>query len=325
MAIIFFFMTLTASIAIRSLVPTGDTGVPVAIEDVPAPEPAPGEVLIAVEASSINRGETRTVNEPPVPGYRPGQDVAGRVIEAAVDGDGTPLGPPVGAAVVAHAAEGAWATEVAVPATSVAELPESVSFEQAATLPIAGLGALRLLRRAGSVAGCRVLLTGASGGLGHFATELATGQGARVTAVSSSPQRGERLLALGAEDVVTAVGEAEGPYDLVLESVGGATLAKALELASPDATVLWYGQVSREPAQLDFFAVAASLARIVPFLYWRTGASDAEDLATLVRLVERGHLHPEIGRVDDWERAAEAVVAVRERQVRGKAVLKIAG
>lgn len=313
----------TITQTIRTLMPTGDRSEPIAFEDMPARPKAPGDVLIAVEASSLNRGETRTVDEIPRPGYRPGQDVAGRVLEPAFDADGAEVGPPTGARVVAHADEGAWATKVAVPYGSVAELPDSVSFEQAATLPIAGLGALRLLRAAGPMASKRVLLTGASGGLGHFAVELAARQGARVTAVSASVERGQRLLELGAERVAVSLAEAEGPFDLILESIGGESFAQALELAAPGGKLIWFGQVSRESVSLDFFSIAASLAPIEPFLYWRTSASDTDDLATLVRLVASGDLHPEIERVVDWADAAEALVAVREREVRGKAVIRI--
>jgi NADPH:quinone reductase len=290
------------------------------LADVPEPVPAESEALVAVEAYSINRGEIFLL-EAPRDGWRPGQDVAGRVERAAADGSG----PPAGTRVVAHVPSGGWAARVAAPTDALAALPDDVPATIASTLGVAGLTALRLLREAGSVAGRRVLLTGASGGVGHFVVELAAAQGALVTAVSSSPERGERLLALGAAEVVHDVEAAEGPFELVLESVGGASLTAALQRTAPRGTVIWFGQAGREPATIDFFSTmpVAPYASIVPWTYWRTGASDADDLATLVRLVAAGHLHPEIGLAADWRETPDALLALRERRVRGNAVLTV--
>jgi NADPH:quinone reductase-like Zn-dependent oxidoreductase len=305
----------------RALVPApAGSGRLVDLADVPEPVAAPDQALIAVEAFSINRGEVFLL-EAPRAGWRPGQDIAGRVLRAAADGSG----PEEGARVVAHAPEDGWAARAAVATDRIAALPDAVGIEQAATLGVAPLTALRLLRAAPNLGGRRVLLTGAAGGVGHFVVELAAAQGAAVTAVAASPERGARLLELGAADVVTRVEDAEAGFDLVLESVGGASLAAAVTKAAPGATVLWFGQAGGEPVTLDFFAVvaAAPYVRIVPFSYWRTGASDAEDLATLVRLVAGGRLHPEIGRVEDWAQTDALLAALRDRRLRGNAVLTV--
>jgi NADPH:quinone reductase-like Zn-dependent oxidoreductase len=89
---------------------------------------------------------------------------------------------------------------------------------------------------------------------------------------------------------------------------------------------LWLGQASRTPATLDFFGTVskAPYAAIGPFGYWRTGAGDADDLATLVRLVAGGHLHPEVGVTADWGETPALLVALAERRIRGNAVLTIA-
>jgi NADPH:quinone reductase-like Zn-dependent oxidoreductase len=292
----------------------------VALADVPEPQAGPGEALVIVEAYSVNRGELFLL-EAPREDWRPGQDVAGHVERTAADGSG----PAQGTRVVAHVPAGGWAPLVAAPTDALAILPDAVAVPEASTLGVAGLTALRLLRTAGSVAGKRVLLTGASGGLGHFVVELAATQGALVTAVSSSAQRGERLLALGAAAVVPDVESADGPFDVVFESVGGPSLEAALTRLAPRGTLLWLGQAGRRAASLDFFKVvaAAPYAAIVPFSYWRSGASDADDLATLVRLVAGGHLHPEIGLQADWHETPAALVALGERRVRGNAVLTI--
>jgi len=290
-----------------AFVPSADAPGRLALEQVPEPEPAPDETLVVVEAYSVNRGELFLL-ESPREGWRPGQDVAGHVERTAADGSG----PAQGARVVAHVPSGGWAPLVAAPTDALAVLPDAVGAPTACTLGVAGLTALRLLREAGTVAGRRVLVTGASGGLGHFVVELAAAQGALVSAVSSSPERGERLLTLGAAEIVTDVASAEGPFDVVFESV-------------PHGTLIWLGQASRRPATLDFFEVvsAAPYARIVPFTYWRTGASDADDLATLVRLVAAGHVHPEIGLQADWRETPGVLTALAERRVRGNAVLTL--
>jgi NADPH2:quinone reductase len=303
-----------------AFVPAPDAPGRIALEEVPEPTPAADEALVVVEAYSVNRGELFLL-EAPREGWRPGQDVAGHVERTAADGSG----PAQGTRVVAHVPAGGWAPLVAAPTGALAMLPDAVAAPDAATLGVAGLTALRLLRTAGSVAGRRLLLTGASGGVGHFVVELATAQGALVTAVSSSPERGERLLALGAGEVVADVEAAQGPFEVVLESVGGRSLETALTRLAPRGTLLWFGQASRQPASMDFFAVmsAAPYATIVPFSYWRSGASDADDLATLVRLVAAGHLHPEIGLQADWRETPDALIALGERRVRGNAVLTL--
>jgi NADPH:quinone reductase-like Zn-dependent oxidoreductase len=305
---------------ILAFVPSPDAPGRIALESVPAPEPAPDEALVAVEAYSLNRGEIFLLDTPRE-NWRPGQDVAGRVERTAADGSG----PPAGTRVVAHVPAGGWAEQVAAPVAGIAALPGAVDTAPASTLGVAGLTALRLLRTAGTVSGKRVLLTGASGGVGHFVTEMAAAQGALVTAVSSLPERGERLVALGAAEIVGEVDDAEGPFDVVLESVGGPSLEAALARLAPRGTLIWFGQASREPATLDFFTVAgpATLAAIVPFIYWRIGASDADDLATLVRMVAGGHLHPEVGLTADWRETPAVLGALAERRVRGNAVLTI--
>jgi NADPH2:quinone reductase len=302
-----------------AFVPAPDAPARTLLGEAPEPEPAPDEALVAVEAYSINRGETFLL-ETPRDGWRPGQDVAGRIERAAANGSG----PPSGTRVVAHVPSGGWASRVAAPTDALAVLPDDVPATAASTLGVAGLTALRLLRSAGNVGGVRLLLTGASGGVGHFVVELAAAQGALVTAVSSSPERGERLLALGAADVVADVEAAEGPFELVLESVGGASLTAALSRLAPRGKLIWFGQASREPGTLNFsVAAGAPFASIELFIYWRMGASDGDDLATLVRLVAAGHLHPEVGLVADWHETPDALIALRDRRVRGNAVLTV--
>ncbi|MGW5349028.1 zinc-binding dehydrogenase [Streptomyces sp. NPDC004031] len=305
----------------KAYIPTGDAAEPVALAEVPEPVPGPGEALVKVEAFSVNRGETFKL-EAPAPGDRPGKDIAGLVVQPAADG----TGPAGFARVVGHPMSGGWAEFAAVPTTALAVLPDTVTTLQAAALPLAGLTALRLLRAAGPVPGRRMLLTGASGGVGHYVTELAAAAGAEVTAVTRDAERGARLRELGAAEVVHDVTAARGPYDVVLESTGGAALPAALARLARRGTLIWFGQASRTPVTLDFFDFFAGpeSAVIRHFHYLDADTPLDTDLAALVRLTAGGRLHPEIGRVADWADTAATLTDLRERRIRGKAVLTLA-
>ncbi|MET9724265.1 zinc-binding dehydrogenase [Streptomyces zaomyceticus] len=300
----------------RRLIPTGAAMRPVEFTDVPQPAPEPDEVLIRVEAFALNRGETFLLERAPS-GLLPGKDIAGLVVQAAADGSG----PGVGTRVVGHPPQGGWAEYAAVPTHSLAVLPDGIDSVRASALPLAGITALRLLRTAGSLTGRRVLLTGASGGVGHYVTELAAAAGAELTVVTATPERGRRLAELGAAEVVHDVAAARGPFDVVLESTGGPQLPLAIAKVRPGGVVIWFGQASRTPATLDFFELLGGPERVTIQHFHYAGAPYGDDLAALVRLVQRGRLHPEIGRTADWTETADALVDLRERRIRGKAVL----
>ncbi|WP_310723782.1 zinc-binding dehydrogenase [Streptomyces sp. N2A] len=304
----------------KALIPTGDPAEPVVLADVPEPTPRPHEALVKVEAFSVNRGETFKL-ERPVPGERPGKDVAGLVVQPAADGSG----PSGITRVVGHPMAGGWAEYVAVPTDALAVLPDGVPVLQGAALPLAGLTALRLLRAAGPVVGRRVLLTGASGGVGHYVTELAAAAGAQVTAVTRDAERGARLAGLGAAEIVHEVADASGPFDLVLESTGGRALPLALARLARRGTLIWFGQASRTPATLDFFDFfrGPESAVLRHFHYLDADTRLDDDLAALVRLTDEGRLHPEIGRVADWADTAATLTDLRDRRIRGKAVLTL--
>ncbi len=288
---------------------------------VEAEEPAPGlgRAVIAVDAFSLNRGELLLL-EREAAGWRPGKDVAGSVLAACTDGSG----PAVGSRVVAHLDGSGWAEEVAVPADRLAELPDNVSSTDAATLPLAGLTALRLLRVVGPLYGRTVLLTGAAGGVGHFFVELAAAQGARVTAVVASEERGRRLVELGAHDVVTEVELARGPFDVGLDSVGGSSTQAVLQRLTDAGTLVWFGQASKTPPTLDFFDWTGGTSATIRKFHYLDGADGvADDLATLVDLTAAGRLTPEIGFLGDWSRTGDALEELAARRLRGNAVLTI--
>lgn len=304
----------------KAFIPSNNLDSMVTMADVAEPTPKADDAVIAVHAYSINRGETFLL-EHPADGWRPGKDVAGVVIRAAADGSG----PQIGMRVVAHPPSAGWAERVAVPTKQIAELPASIPYITAAALPLAGLTALRLLRATGPIMGRRILVTGAAGGVGHYFTELAAAAGGELTVVTASAERGIRLLALGARQNVQTLSEAKGPFDIVLESVGGAWLQEALVKLRPRGTLIWFGQASRESPTLDFFRFWEGPASgvIRHFDYTDSDIPDGHDLETLVRLVAEERLHPEIGLTEDWAQTANALTQLRGQRVRGNAVLTV--
>jgi NADPH2:quinone reductase len=285
--------------------------------DLPEPEPGAGELLLDVRAYAVNRGEVRLLQLRP-DGWRPGQDVAGVVVRPAADGSG----PPAGARVVGIVDGAGWSERVAVPTQWAAQLPDAVSFEQAASLPIAGLTALRALRTGGALLGRRVLVTGATGGVGQFAVQLGLAAGAHVTAQVSGPEREQEARTLGAHAVVVELDDDSlGPFDLVLEGVGGPVLRDAIHRLAPGATLASYGTVggTAEIGRPDFSAAPGS--RLLAFRHADPQDEKGADLATLAGLVADGRLVPRLGLVRDWEETREALDGLRQRRVRGKAVL----
>ena len=287
-------------------------------DDLPQPTPEPGEVLIEVGAAAINRGELFLLQQRPE-GWRPGQDVAGVVRRGPADGGG----PRPGDRVVAVVDGGGWAELVTAPIHRLAPLPRTVGLEQAAALPIAGLTALRALRLGGSLLGRRVLVTGATGGVGQFAIQLGRAAGARVTALVSGPDREEEARGLGAHEVVLDLDEPGiGPFALVLDAIGGETLRAAVHRLAPSGTAALYG-VLGGPAELGLGDFAGAPGARVVGLFHSDPEDRREDLATLAGLVADGTLTPRIGMVRDWEELRAALDALRERRVRGKAVVTI--
>lgn len=304
-----------------ALVTTPGGNAPVELREVAEPEAAANEAIVEVRAFSLNRGElSQLANHPK--GWRPGQDMAGVIVQAAADGSG----PQAGSRVVALVDQAGWAQRAAALTARMAVLPEQVSFAQAATLPIAGLAALRTLRLGPYPLGSRILITGASGGVGRFAVQLAALAGAEVTGVVGRAERAAGLRELGAASVVTSIEEAQGPYHLILESVGGASLAQAIRLVAPNGTIVLFGNSSGEQTPISFPAFAGHAgARLTGFFLSLSGdpASFGSDLALLVSLIAAGKLTPQIGLEESWHDLARALPALGERRVNGKAIFRV--
>lgn len=290
--------------------------------EIDSPRPGSDEALVAVRAVSLNRGEARYLprrEEGTVHGW----DVAGVIEQGAADGSG----PPEGERVVGLVSEGAWAEQAAVPTARLAALPDEVSFEDAATLPVAGMTAVRALELAGPLMGRRVLVTGASGGVGRFAIQLARDGGAHVTGVSSSPERAGGLADLGADEVISELTAEGEPFDVILESVGGASLAAALARVAPWGTIVTFGNSSSEETTFDvspFYALpGARLIGLRVFDEVDRQGSGVRDLRLLAERVAAGRLDTQISVTRSWREAGPTLEDLLERRVRGKAVLTI--
>ena len=304
----------------RAMVADSSTPSRLSLLDVPEPVPSPGEVLVEVRAFSINRGELRMLGTA-ADGWRPGWDFAG-VLRSDVEG-----GPPAGARVVGIRHGGAWAERVAVSPAWIAELPEEVSFAEAATLPTAGLTALRILRLGPAILGRRVLVTGASGGVGRFAIQLAHLGGADVTAlVSSGSTRAGGLRQLGADEVVSDCAQLRGRFDLVLESVGGDTLGRLVTMVDPEGTLVMFGNSSNEVTTFNARDVYLDAhVRFQGFELFFDPAPFGRDLAFLVSLVAQHQLDPQLAAAMSWEDMPAAMERLQNRDVAGKIALTLDG
>lgn len=291
------------------------------LREVAEPDPAPNEAIVAVEAISLNRGEVNAARSAP-DGTRPGWDLSGTVFTPAADGSG----PRQGARVVGLVREGAWAQRVAVASGYLAPIPDALTTTAASTLPVAGLTALHTLYVGGLTEGKRVLVTGAAGGVGRFAVQIANHSGAEVTAVVASEARGAGLRELGADRVSIGMPD-EGEFDIILESIGGESLARALRLVRAAGCIVSFGCSSGEPTTFDvpsFYRTHG--ARLSAFLIFaelqRTGSA-VHDLVNLADQLATGRLEAQVGLELPWSDAARAFDALLDRQLAGKAVLHV--
>ncbi|WP_323187411.1 zinc-binding dehydrogenase [Streptomyces sp. NBC_00183] len=167
----------------------------------------------------------------------------------------------------------------------------------------------------------RVLVTGASGGVGRFAVQLAARAGAHVIASVGSAARGEGLAEAGANEVLIGLDGLQRPVDVVIDSVGGPQLVAAWNLLSPGGSVQSVGWTSGEPAVFPPYATVGPAKSLTSFVI--EGGVGA-DLAVLTELAAEGFLTVEIGWQGSWDRFDEASKALRGRRVSGKAVLAVA-
>lgn len=295
----------------------------VVVRGVEGPAQRPGEALVRVHATSINRGEIRQAGQGPA-GRRIGWDFAGVVERAA---DDVP-GPAAGARVVGMLRTGAWGELIAAPVEALAVLPDGVDSARAATLPVAGLTALYGLDRADGLIGRRVLITGGTGGVGHFAIQLARLGGAQVVATVRHDAQAQLVRDAGADQVVVGDDKGKiqgtGPYDLVLDGVGGAGLGAALASLAKNGAAVIYGATGGGEPPFDartFYATGG--ASIYGFILFHELARKPAGvgLARLARLLDDGRLRAPIEVEGKLDEIGELAQRLEDRAFTGKAVV----
>ncbi|MEV4010518.1 NAD(P)-dependent alcohol dehydrogenase [Nonomuraea angiospora] len=318
-------------------------GSPLVLTDVDQPVPRDDEVLVRVRATSVQPYDWHYLRGEPYvarvmggggPGLRKprfgvlGADVAGEV--EAVGKDVTGFRP--GDEVYAMPKQGGFAEYVCVPESGLALKPRNVSFEEAAAVPMAACTALLALRDDGRVQpGDRVLVNGASGGVGTFAVQLAKAFGAHVTGVCGSRNVG-LVRSIGADEVVDYTKEdftrSGRRYDLLLDIAGSRSGSACRRVMTRKAThVLVGGPAGRwfQPASHVFATVAAGL-----FVSQRVAVTDVvhctetrQNLVTLAELIEGGEIHPVIDRTYPFAEIPVAVSYQEAGHASGKVVISI--
>ncbi len=302
------------------------------IREVEAPRPGPGEVLVKVAATSVNpvdwkirAGHLRFVRRARFPAIL-GFDVAGEVAE---------IGPEVsrfapGDAVYGlldDSLGGAYAEYAVARESSLGRKPGSLSFEEAAAVPLAGLTALQALRDRGELApGEQLLVNGAAGGVGHFAVQIGAALGALVTGVASARNR-ELVLALGASrmidyEEVDFTGE-DALYDVIFDAVAKLSFDDCAPVLSPEGGV--YVSTLPSPRLLAWVALTTLGSLLGRRRRARVVAvhPSGQDLDLLGHLADLGRLKPAVGRVYPLEEIGRAHEASESGHARGKIVVRV--
>lgn len=253
-----------------------------------------------------------------------GRECAGFVTESAADGSG----PGVGTRVAGLASSGSWAEFARLRTDRLAVIDDGVMFEEAAALSVSAQTAYRAWAKCGWLLGKQVLVTGAAGGVGVFAVQLAHVAGARVFALASTPHRRRVVQRLGAEEALNDLDKV-GPrrFDAVLDTVGGPVLGAALHRIKDGGTIVSVGAASGAAAVIAAEALSeVSHFDLTPFdLEAEVGnhTDTSEVIATLASYVAEGLLRPMISDVLPWQYTAEALGRLADRQVLGKVVLQV--
>lgn len=287
------------------------------MQEAPDPEPQPGELLVRVQATSINPRDLRMARAKA--GYRAGVDFAGVVERAAGRG-----GPQVGARVAGVLPSGAWSQRLAVAPRSLAPVPDDLSLAEAAALASTGLTALYALERGGALIGRKVLITGATGAVGRTACQLAKLAGADVTGSVRSQAGADALAGL---DVRTVVGDDPGAaaqfgaFDFILESVGGTSLTASARLLAAGGTCVVLGSTAGGRSELDAAELYQNERTLTGFgLFFELTRKPASDgLRRLFDLAAQNRLKAPALRASAWTEVNSAASMADRR----KAVLEL--
>jgi putative PIG3 family NAD(P)H quinone oxidoreductase len=322
---------------LRAILPLTDRGthLPVPrVGDLPDPTPGPGEVLVRIEAAGLNHADLHQMRGtyPPPPGESdvPGLECAGRIV-----GEETPGLWQPGARVMALTGGGAHATLVAIPTGQLMPVPDNLTAIEAAAVPEAGLTAwTNLVVEGGLQAGESVLITGATGGMGSFAVQLARELGARVLAAGRDRDRLEQLRDLGVQEIciegsglAQQVREATGGrgVDLVFELVGGSGLNAHLGALREGGRLVLIGLLGGRNQEVNLGMILSRRLRIVGSVLRPRSRLEKAHLVSdfaafaLPRLKD-GRLRPVVDRVLPFERAPEGYKMLETGGVFGKIV-----
>jgi NADPH:quinone reductase len=290
------------------------------------PQPDSNQALVRVTHFSLNRGELSFAQNGQAD-RQIGWDIAG-VVEAAAS-NGT--GPAVGSRVVgfSRASQG-WAEFVAIEIRDLAVIPDGVTSVQAASLPVAALTALYALERGERLLGSKVLVTGATGGVGNFAVSLGALMGADVVAQVRRADQVEAVRELGAHQIVVdEVGDQiaqAGPYRLVVDGLGNELTSKAIHSLTPDGIAVLYGVTAGSQLQISpGFMLGTGTGRVEGFNLYRQSEieSISRGLERLLKLIQNGRLKVQVDTVASWDQAPQIAQQLIDRKFSGKAVLTI--
>ena len=317
------------------------------LEDRPDLQPAAGEVVVQLNAAALNRRDY-WITQGMYPGIEPpvvlGSDGAGVVSHCGTDVDDTWQGREViinpslawGDMQEAQSEEftilglprdGTLATEVAVPASQLHPKPEHLNWHEAAALPLAGVTAYRAVFSQGKLqAGETMFVTGVGGGVATFALQFGVAAGAKVWVTSSSAEKIQRAVDLGAaggfnyreEKWWKDMSKRAGSPDLIIDSAGGPGYGALLNLAAPGGRIVNYGATAGPPAKLDLFKVFWKQLR----LQGTTMGSPA-DFAAMLELVAEHGIRPVIDEVFPLADGNEALDRMKSSPQFGKYVLAI--
>ncbi len=305
------------------------------LRQVETPAPADDEVLVKVQAASVNPLDWHSMRGLPYVarlqlGVRKpsrgmlGADLAGIVETVGGSVTGYRMGDEVFGTAV-----GTLAEYVAVPQGNLAPKPPSIGFGAAAAVPVAGLTALQSLRdKAGLESGHRVLVNGAAGGVGTFAVQIARSFGAEVTGVCSTPNV-ELVRSIGAYEVVDYnrddFARTGHRYDLILDAVGNRPISDLRRALAPSGTLVMIGPgAGKWIGPMMLMLKAATWSRFVDQrMLWFLSQHSHDDLVALSDLIEAGKVSPVIDRTYRLAEVAEAIAYLEEGHARGKVVISV--